>query len=78
MLHAGAATRWCPRELVRFIGDTLRTTLGKPWENHRKMLVSWDLKKIMGFTQPGNDCDTAIENGPVEIVSFPSKKGDFP
>ena len=27
-------------------GKTGGKTIGKPWENHRKMVVSWDL---MGF-----------------------------
>ena len=37
-----------------------------------------DHPTIQWITRPDKPTKLAIENGPVEIVSFPSKNGDFP
>ena len=47
--------------------------MGKPRENHRKMVVLWDLMAIYPLVIYVTVCD--IENGPVKIVSLRSKNG---
>jgi len=43
-------------------------------ESHRRMMIF--CIKLLGY--PLVNIQKAIENGPVEIVDFPMKNGDFP
>ena len=45
---------------------------------HKSFVVGILLRLDMGSTRPGELTQKAIENGPVEIVDFPIKNGDFP
>ena len=48
--------------------------MGKPRENHRKIVVLWDLMAIYPLVIYVTVCD--IENGPVKIMNLQSKNGD--
>ena len=56
---------------------TIGVSLGKPWENHRKMVVSWDFMGFYGI-YPLVMTNITIENHhlkwncPLNIVIFPS------
>ena len=52
---------------LTYIDPLVMTNIGKPWENRRKMVVSWDYYGIYLLVMT----NIAIENGNLYIVSFP-------
>ena len=53
------------------LGPATRSGLRETLENHRKTIRKWWFHEISRDLPSGNDCYIAIENGPVEILSFP-------